>query len=68
MIWRVGDRGLTKGGHRYRILADDAKGPRGPIIALLEIAEEEMAHRYFSDGTDGGPHRAYDLGPAKVSA
>lgn len=68
MTWAVGDTGTTRGGMRYRILATDLVGNRGPIAAALRIADEELLHRYPASGVHPGPHRAYDLQPAKVRA
>lgn len=59
-VWRTGDRGTTKGHMPYRVIAHDAKGDRGPLIALVTIGEEERAFRYSADGVHGGPH-VYDL-------
>lgn len=68
MTWRTGDTGRTRAGHRYRIIADDAKGTRGPLVALLEVAEEELVKRYQAHGTDVGAYQAYDLGPPAARA
>lgn len=63
MKWRVGDTGTTRGGMRYRILAIDLAGKRGPIAAALKIGDEEMLARFLADGTtDGGP-AVYHLFP-----
>lgn len=68
MTWRLGDTGITSGGIPYRIIADDAKGPRGPLVALLAIEAGENVVRYTDDGKHGGVPKVYDLGPAKVRA
>ncbi len=68
MNWRTGDTGLTRGGMRYRILATDLAGKRGPIAAALRIGDEELLHRMQADGTNDGGEAAYHLLPAKVSA
>lgn len=64
MTWSVGDTGTTKGGMRYRILAVDLAGKRGPIAAALKIGDEEMLHRMLADGTNDGGPQAYHLLPA----
>jgi len=64
MTFTPGDKGETKCGLRYRILATDLLGDRGPIAAAVKIAEEELLYRYGPDGTHAGPNRAYDLKPA----
>lgn len=68
MTFRTGDTGKTRGGIAFRIIADDAKGDRGPVIALLTIGEEEMVYRFPATGVHQGGHRAYDLPPAAVPA
>lgn len=68
MSWAVGDRGITKGGMRYRVICADAIGRGMPIVALLRIADDELVHRYRPDGTNDGGPQAYHLMPAKVAA
>ena len=67
MGWKVGDTGHTLGGIPYRIIADDAAGPRGNLVALLKVDEGELVVRYPADGAHHVP-RTYSLGPAKVRA
>jgi len=68
VTWRIGDTGHTSGGIPYRIIADDAKGPRGNIVALLAIEPGENVVRYTPDGIHGGVPKVYNLEPPKVRA
>lgn len=63
---KVGDTGTTLGGMRYRVLAVDLAGGRGPVAAAIGIGDEEMLHRFQADGTNEGP-AAYHLLRAKVA-
>lgn len=66
--WRTGDTGLTAGHLPYRILADDLKGSRGPLVAAVMIDGNEHVVRYDADGVHGGQPKVYDLKPPKVRA
>lgn len=66
--WHVGDSGFTRGGMRYRILATDLAGKRGPIAAAITIGDDEMLHRMIADGTNDGGPQAYHLLPATQRA
>lgn len=68
MTWRTADTGLTAGHLPYRILADDLKGPRGPLVAAVTVDQEERVIRYGPDGVHGGVPKVYDLKPPKVRA
>lgn len=63
-VFEVGDTGITKGGMRYRIIATDLAGKRGPIAAVLRIGDDDMLHRMLADGTNDGGPQAYHLLPA----
>lgn len=68
MMWTVGQTGRTFGGISFRIIATDARGDRGSLVALLSINDEEMVFRYPSTGLHPGGHRAYNLMPVTVPA
>ena len=66
IAWRRDDTGLTAGHLPYRILADDLKGVRGPLVAAVMIDGDEKVIRYGADGVHGGAPKVYDLKPPTV--
>lgn len=68
MKWRTGDTGRVRCGLGYRVICDDAKGDRGPIIALVDFSGDERSVRYDAEGVHHGQPRAYDLEPPKAKA
>lgn len=61
--FKTGDTGRTSGHLAYRILADDLKGVRGPLVAAVMVDGNELVVRYGADGVHGGQPKVYDLKP-----
>lgn len=63
MTYHRDDRGQTRGGKPYRVIADNLVGGVGPIAVAINTGEEERLVRYGADGVHPGGLYYQDLLP-----